>query len=114
RLSLRRRWATLRQLAEQVSKQLEPREIEDLLGKPYGQLDPEHNDLKALVAYGAGKGIITDPRQLQQVLREDARSDPLYFLAAHSGKTFGEKWAPLFAKYWLMLDGDTWTKQPAT
>lgn len=111
RKALRRRWATLRALAEQVSKKLLPGEVEALLGKPYEQLDPEHNDLKALVAYGAGKGIITDPKQLQTVLRDDIRADPLYFLAQHSGKTFGEKFAPLFAKFWLSAKGDTWEKQ---
>lgn len=88
-------------------------EIEALLGKPYDQLDPEHNDLKALVAYGAGKGIIADPKRLQTVLRDDIRADPLYFLAQHSGKTFGEKFAPLFAKFWLMEEGDSWAKQPS-
>lgn len=111
RKALRRRWATLRALAEQVSKQVPPAEIQALLGKPYDQLDPEHNDLKALVAYGAGKGIITEPQQLQNVLRDDIRADPLYFLAQHSGKTFGEKFAPLFAKFWLASKGDAWEKQ---
>jgi hypothetical protein len=111
RKALRRRWATLRALAEKVSKKIPAREIEALLGKPYDQLDPEHNDLKALVAYGAGKGVIANPNQLQEVLRDDIRADPLYFLAQHSGKTFGEKFAPLFAKFWLMAEGDTWEKQ---
>lgn len=111
RKALRRRWATLRALAEQVSKKVPAAEIQALLGKPYDQLDPEHNDLKALVAYGAGKGIITDPKQLQNVLRDDIRADPLYFLAQHSGKTFGEKFAPLFAKFWLASKGDAWEKQ---
>ena len=111
RKALRRRWATLRALAEQVSKQVPAQEIEALLGKPYDQLDPEHNDLKALVAYGAGKGIVTDPKQLQDVLRDDIRADPLYFLAQHSGKTFGEKFAPLFAEFWLTAKDDSWEKQ---
>lgn len=111
RKALRRRWVTLRALAEKVSKKVSSAEIQALLGKPYEQLDPEHNDLKALVAYGAGKGIITDPKQLQNVLRDDIRADPLYFLAQHSGKTFGEKFAPLFAKFWLSSDGDEWVKQ---
>lgn len=44
-------------------------------------------------------------------LRDDTRADPLYFLAQHSGKTFGEKFAPLFAKFWLMDKGDAWEKQ---
>lgn len=113
RKALRRRWAALRSLAEQVSGKLTEGEIEALLGKSFDQLDPEHNDLKALVAYGAGKGIITDPAQLQKVLRDDTRADPLYFLAQHSGKTLGEKFGPAFAKFWLAAEGDTWTKQSA-
>ena len=35
RKALRRRWATLRALAEQVSKKVPAAEIEALLGKPY-------------------------------------------------------------------------------
>src|SRR5882672_1994315 len=111
RKALRRRWAALRTLAEAVSKEMKPGEIEALLGKPYDELDPEHNDLKALVAYGAGKGIIKDAGRLQGVLREDARADPLHFLAQHSGKTFGEKFAPMFAEFWLAGLGDVWAKQ---
>ena len=114
RKALRRRWTTLRALADEVSKKVSAEEIHALLGKAYNQLDPEHNDLKALVAYGAGKGILKDPKQLQTVLREDSRADPLYFLAQHSGKTFGEKFAPLFAKFWLATNGDAWEKQPST
>jgi hypothetical protein len=111
RKALRRRWASLRKLADQVASNVSPGNIESLLGKPYEQLDPEHNDLKALVAYGVGRGIIKDPKQLQTVLEKDARADPLYFLAQHSGKTFGEKFAPLFAKFWLAESGDGWAKQ---
>lgn len=111
RKALRRRWATLRALAAKVAKKIPAKDIEALLGKPYDQLDPEHNDLKALVAYGIGKGLINNPKALQTVLRDDTRADPLYFLAQHSGKTFGEKFAPLFAKFWLMDKGDAWEKQ---
>lgn len=111
RRALRRRWTTLRALAEQVSRKLSPEEIEALLGKRFEQLDPEHNDLKALVAYGLGKGVIGNPDQLQGVLRTDIRADPLHFLAQHSGKTFGEKFAPLFAQFWLAEAGDGWEKQ---
>jgi len=114
RKALRRRWAMLRALADLVARSVSPSEIESLLGKPYDQLDPEQNDLKALVAYGVGKGIISDPKRLQAVLRDDIRADPLYFLAQHSGKTFGEKFAPLFARFWLAAKGDEWEKQPST
>lgn len=113
RRALRRRWETLRELAEEASTKLKASEIEALLGKPYERLDPEHNDLKALVAYAAGKGVIADPGRLQNVLRADTRADPLYFLAQHSGKTFGEKFAPLFARFWLAEEGDAWAKQPS-
>lgn len=114
RKALRRRWAELRKLAEQVSKEVDPNEIRELLGKSYEELDPENNDLKALVAYGAGKGIIAEPARLQAVLRDDTRADPLHFLSRHSGKTFGEKYAPLFAKFWLVLEQDGWMKQKST
>lgn len=113
RRALRRRWVTLRALADDVAREVPAEEIEALLGKPYEQLDPEHNDLKALVAYGAGRGIITDPTRLQCALRRDIRADPLNFLAQHSGKTFGEKFAPLIARFWLAQPGDGWEKQPS-
>src|SRR5947208_3423187 len=51
RRALRRRWATLRKLAQETAERIPPAEVIALLGKPYEQLDPEHNDLKALVAY---------------------------------------------------------------
>ena len=81
RKALRRRWTALRNLAGKVAESLAPGEIESLLGKPYDQLDPEHNDLKALVAYGAGKGLIPDVNQLQRVLTDDAFADPLQIRA---------------------------------
>lgn len=111
RASLRRRWSALRLLAEQVAAKLPENEVTALLGKTFDQLDPEHNDLKALVAYAAGKGIIPNPAQLQDVLREDAKADPLHFLAQHSGKTFGEKFSPMFAQFWLEAEGDAWEKK---
>jgi hypothetical protein len=111
RVSLRRRWSALRLLAEQVAAKLPEKEVIALLGKPFDQLDPEHNDLKALVAYAAGKGIVPNPQQLQEALREDAKADPLHFLAQHSGKTFGEKFSPMFAQFWLQAEGDTWEKK---
>jgi hypothetical protein len=111
RAALRRRWSALRLLAEQVAAKLPEEEVDALLGKTFAQLDPEHNDLKALVAYAAGKGIIPNPAQLQEVLREDAKADPLHFLAQHSGKTFGEKFSPMFAEFWLKAEGDVWEKK---
>ena len=113
RAALRRRWSALRLLADQVAAKLPEEEVTALLGKTFGQLDPEHNDLKALVAYAAGKGIIPNPALLQEVLRQDAKADPLHFLAQHSGKTFGEKFSPMFAEFWLKADGDLWEKKPS-
>lgn len=111
RKALRRRWAGLRKLAQEAAAKLSPKEIEALLGKPVEALDPEHNDLKALVAYAVGKGVVTDPRSLQAALDADTRADPLYFLAHHSGKTFGEKYAPMFAEFWLTQGSDEWVKK---
>lgn len=111
RLALRRRWESLRALAEVVIAKLPPGEVEALLGRPVHLLDPENNDLKALVAYGIGRGFLKDPSLLQAALEDDRRADPLHFLAQHSGKTFGEKYAPLFAEYWLKSPADGWAKQ---
>lgn len=113
RPSLRRRWPQLKGLAKRVEEQLSPREVQELLGKPPNQLDLEENDVKALVAYGAGKGILPDPGLLRQALEEDVREDPLFFLAGHSGKTFGEKYAPEIARFWLQHETDGWSKQGA-
>jgi hypothetical protein len=114
RPALRRRWVGLRALANQVKDQIGPEEVRRLLGKDFSQLDPEHNDLKALVAYAAGKGILPDAAVLQTALRDDADADPLYFLAAHSGKTFGEKYAPMFAEFWLSQGSDEWSKKKSS
>ena len=111
RKALRRRWERLRSLADEAGPKIPPKDIETLLGKPLGALDPEQNDLKALVAYAVGKGIIKNAESLQAALDADMRADPLSFLAAHSGKTFGEKYAPLIAEFWLALDGDDWVKK---
>lgn len=114
RKALRRRWGRLRSLAAEVASKIPPKDIEALLGKPLKALDPEHNDLKALVAYAIGKGIVEDAGSLRAALDADMQADPLYFLAAHSGKTFGEKYAPLIASFWLVSDGDGWIKKKST
>jgi len=77
-------------------------------------LDPEHNDLKALVAYAVGKGIIKDTGSLRAALDADMQADPLYFLAAQSGKTFGEKYAPLIASFWFVSEEDGWIKKKSS
>lgn len=112
RKSLQRRWANLRALASQVAEKIPASEIQALLGKSFEELDPENNDLKALVAYAVGLGMVNNRSQLQAVLQADYRADPLYFLAQHSGKTFGEKFAPMIAKFWLSEIGEKWEKQP--
>src|SRR5687767_15127913 len=111
RAPLRRRWSNLRELAMGVLAKLDPAEVVLLLGKPPRDLDPEENDLKAIVAYAAGKGLV-DHSLLQTTLRNDHVADPLAFLAGISGKSFGERWAPQIAKYWLCGEGDTWDKRP--
>lgn len=111
RKALRRRWTSLRALAEEVKARISADEVRHLLGKDFDELDPEQNDLKAIVAYAVGRGILTDAAKLHLALSEDSRADPLFFLAHHSGKTFGEKYAPLFAKFWLVTDSDGWIKK---
>jgi len=112
RKSLRRGWRSLRELAEKCTAQLDEKEIHDLLGKGRDELDPEKNDLKALIAYSVGKGI-QDGRALVEALASNHASDPLAFLAEHSGKSFGEKWAPVIARYWLCHPKDRWVKKKA-
>lgn len=113
RKALRRRWRNLRSLAEKAASGVPPRDVEALFGKPFSSLDPEQNDLKALVAYAIGKGIIKCEGSLQAALDTDMRADPLHFLAAYSGKTFGEKYAPMIASFWLCLEDDAWNKKKA-
>jgi hypothetical protein len=110
RASLRRRWVNLRALAQTILPQLERAEVVRLLGKEPEALDPEENDLKAVVAYGAGKGLV-DRARLATALRKDNVADPLAFLAGISGKSFGESWAPRIANYWLFEPGDRWEKR---
>ncbi len=86
-------------------------EVESLLGKKFADLDPEENDLKALAAYAAGRGLL-DPAELRAALDADLRESPLYFLAGLSGKTFGETVAPELCAFWLRAEGDAWQKMP--
>lgn len=64
-----------------------------------------------MVAYALGKGVLPVATGLQEALREDMRADPLFFLASHSGKTFGEKYVPLISQFWLSKEGDGWAKK---
>jgi hypothetical protein len=112
RQALRRQWRNLRSLASTCSAKISDAEISGLLGKSRASLDPEKNDLKALVAYCVGKGI-AEGRALIEALERDLTSEPMAFLAEHSGKSFGEKWAPVIAKYWLANREDHWNKMGA-
>ncbi len=112
RKSLRRRWTHLRALAEHVIVRLPPKQVLSLVGKTVDQLDPEENDLKAIVAYGIGAGMLEAPRLLE-ALEEDTRESPLWFLADLSGKAFGETIAPKICEFWLRDEDDAWEKQPA-
>jgi len=60
RPSLRRDWQHLRRLSQQALAQLPEAEVVRLLGRGREELDPERNDLKAITAYAAGRGIL-DP-----------------------------------------------------
>ena len=111
RAALRRRWVALRTLADEALGQVSDAEVLLLLGKKRGELDADQNDLKAIVAYAAGKGVLRDANRLHEALTSDHTSDPLAFLGGLSGKTFGETWAPSIAEYWLCEKGDGWTKR---
>jgi len=113
RNALLRRWRNLRELATEVLTDLPAEEVRRLLGKEPESLDPALNDLKAVIAYAAGKGLLRDPRRLKGALQADELADPLAFLAGLSGKAFGETWAPAIARYWLQDDGDGWVKKRA-
>ena len=113
RPSLRRRWSALRDLYREVLPALTATEIHNLLGKRADELDPEENDFKAVVAHAAGRGLV-DPTRLRSAMAESAEESPLYFLAAISGKAFGETVAPAVCEFWLRAFGDGWDKRPAT
>ena len=110
RAALRRRWRELKLLAEEASASLSDSEIETMLGRSRSALDPDKNDLKAIIAYALGKGVIKDAARLKSALELDEISDPLAFLSGFSGKTFGETWAPQIASFWLNETNDTWEK----
>ena len=113
RASLRRPWKALWRLYHnRVRPSLTDADIERLLGKPPDQLDPEENDLKALVAYAAGQGTL-ELEALKQALSADNINAPLFFLAGLSGKAFGESISPEICKFWLADPTDKWEKRPA-
>lgn len=111
RVSLQRRWPHLRQLAADALQVISAEEVKRLLGRDVGDLDPERNDLKAIVAYAMGKGVLQVPERLWQAIGADETNDPLAFLAGLSGKTFGETWAPEITRYWVAGPDDQWVKK---
>ncbi len=114
RQALRREWTALRTLFErEVRPHFTAEEINRLLGKRFDELDPEENDLKALIAHAVGRGLFP-PERLREALRADNQSSPLSFLAGLSGKAFGEVVAPAVCRFWLAGDSDMWDKRPGT
>lgn len=113
RASLRRKWSSLRKLAGTALKVLPAEEVVSLLGKRPSELDPELNDLKAVVSYAVGKGLLS-AEAVRTALEQDTEESPLHFLAELSGKTFGETIAPKLCQYWLCIPGDQWLKQPGS
>ncbi len=113
RASLRREWRHLRDLTEQVAANIPDELVHDLLGKSWATVDPEENDLKALLSYAVGQGLLA-PEQVRDALEADNTQSPLFWLAGLSGKTFGESVAPELCAYWIQENGDRWEKQPGT
>ncbi len=110
RKSLRRDWTNLRGVAAKVLERIPDEVVMSLLGKAKTALNPEENDLKALVGYAVGQGLLNS-EELRDALDADDRASPLHWLAGLSGKSFGEKVAPLLCAYWLVQGSDTWKKQ---
>jgi hypothetical protein len=90
RKSLRRDWTNLRAVAARVIESIPDEVVMSLLGKAKTALNPEENDLKALVGYAVGQGLLGS-EELREALDADDRASPLYWLAGLSGKSFGEK-----------------------
>jgi hypothetical protein len=114
RKGLLRDWDSLVKLFDQkVAPHLPPEATEKMLGKSAGDMNPEHNDYKAMVAYGVHAGWVA-PEEMKTALEVANKSNPLWFLATSSGKTFGETISPLVAEYFISSVGDTWVKMPST
>ena len=111
RAGLRRDWTVLEQLVRgRVLTQMTSQQVRELLDKDASQLHGEFNDLKALAAYGVARGWV-DPKTLREALQAADQSNPLWFLANVSGKTFGGSVAPKLAEYWLCEEGDRWIRR---
>jgi len=111
RAGLRRDWSGLKRLVEEsVLPRLTNEQVRELLGKDTSRLEGEFNDLKAIATYGVGRGWVEAP-DLRAALEAADQSNPLWFLANVSGKTFGGSVAPKLAQYWLCEEGDRWIRQ---
>jgi len=110
RPTLRREWSELRRLAERVRPVVSEQLVKSLLGKSWATTEPEENDLKALVSYAVGRGLV-EAEELHAALLADNTHAPLYWLAGLSGKSFGENVAPQLCAYWIQDEGDLWIKQ---
>jgi len=114
RKGLLRDWGVLVHLFEEkVAPHLPPEATKAMLGKSTDEMNPEHNDYKAMVAYGVHAGWV-EPGEMKGALEAANQSNPLWFLATSSGKTFGETIAPIIAEYFLSAEGDSWVKMPST
>jgi len=85
RASLRRKWSNLRELADRGLAQLSAEEIAALLGKQPSELDPEHNDLKAIVSYAVGRGLLSAD-DLRVALNRDDEESPCTSWPNSAGK----------------------------
>lgn len=114
RQGLLRDWSELIKLFQKkILPIISTEEIESMLGKKPDEMNPELNDYKAMVAYGVRAGWVT-ATEFREALLAANQSNPLWFLATRSGKTFGETVAPLVAEYFLKKEKDIWRKMPAT
>ena len=110
RKGLSRDWSQLVRLCKtKVLLNIPTEEVTEMLGKEVDEINPELNDYKALAAYGVRAGWIK-AEELWRALDIADRSNPLWFLALHSGKTFGETIAPLIAEHYLKEENDGWKK----
>lgn len=109
RRGLQRDWSKLLILFEKIKSRLPSDLPMRMLGKSIEELDVEQNDIKALLAYGVNAGWLT-AAELRCALKEANDSNPYWFLANMSGKTFGEVIAPKIAQFWIMQSGEYWKK----
>jgi len=110
RKALRRKWSNLKKVFHEFSHTINDEEIKRILGKGKDELDPEENDLKAIIAYAIGRGLVEE-EVLRNALQKDIMDAPFAFLAQLSGKSFGENIAPFMCKYWLCEEEDEWEKE---